>query len=69
MTEEPKKPSKTQREHTYAALVKEAQKRPGIREIMSVYEDWRRVDRGLDPYRMATHEPQLITASDHANPR
>ena len=68
MTENPKKLSKTQREQAYAALVKEAQKRPGIREIMSVYEDWRRVDRGLEPYRMATREPQLITATDHVNP-
>ncbi len=68
MIEDSKKPSRTQREQAYAALVKEAQNRPGIREIMSVYEDWRQVDRGLDPYRMATREPQLVSATDHANP-
>lgn len=57
------------REQAHAALLKEALQRPGIQEIMRVYEDWRRVDHGLDSYRTATREPQRITTTDHANQR
>ena len=57
------------REQTRAALLKDALDRPGIREIMRVYEDWRHVDRGLDSYRAANREPQRILTTDHANQR
>ena len=36
------------------ALIRRATERPGIREVMRVYEDWKRVDRALEPYRAAT---------------
>ena len=36
------------------ALIRRATERPGIREVIRVYEDWKRVDRGMDPYRAAT---------------
>ena len=55
------------REQAHAELLQEALERPGIREIMRVYEDWRQVDHGLDSYRAATREPQRITTTDHAN--
>lgn len=48
-------------------LVKDALDRPGIREVMRVYEDWRHLDHDLEPYRTATREPQKITATDRAN--
>ena len=57
------------RERARATLLEDALRRPGIREVMRVYEDWRHVDRGLEPYRGATHEPQEITTTDHSNPR
>lgn len=57
------------REQAHAELLKEAIARPGIREVMRVYKDWRRVDRGLDSYRAATREPHRITTTDHANRR
>ena len=57
------------RERSRAELLKEALERPGIREVMRVYEDWRQVDRGLDSYRAATREPHRITTTDHANQR
>ena len=57
------------REQARATLLEDALKRPGIREVMRVYEDWRHVDRGLEPYRAATHEPQEITTTDHSNHR
>ncbi len=57
------------REQARAALLEDALKRPGIREVMRVYEDWRHVDRGLEPCRTATHEPPEITTTDHSNRR
>lgn len=57
------------REQAHAKLLQEALERPGIRELMRVYEDWRQVDRGLDSYRAATREPRRITTTDHANQR
>ena len=57
------------REQAHAELLQEALARPGIRELMRVYEDWHRVDRGLDSYRAATREPHRITTTDHANQR
>lgn len=35
------------------ALFERATERPGVREVMRVYEDWKRVDRGLESYRAA----------------
>ena len=57
------------RKQAHTALLENALERPGIREIMRVYEDWRNVDRGLDPYRAATREPHRITTTDHTNQR
>ena len=57
------------REKAHAELLQAALDRPGIREVMRVYEDWRQVDRGLDSYRAATRHPHRITTTDHANQR
>lgn len=57
------------REQARAALVEDALKRPGIREVMRVYENWRHADRGLDTYRAATHWPYELPTTDHSNPR
>ena len=59
----------TTRADTHAELLQEALKRPGIRDVMRVYEDWRQADSGLDPHRAATREPHRITTTDHANQR
>ena len=60
--------SPSKREEARAALVAEAIRRPGIREIMDVYENWRHADRGLDPYRAATRWAFELPATDHSNP-
>ena len=57
------------REQARRALLEDALKQPGIREIMRVYGDWTHVDRGLDSYRASTREAQRITTTDHANQR
>ena len=35
------------------ALIQKAMERPGIREVMGVYEDWKRTDESIEPYRSA----------------
>lgn len=57
------------REQAYADLLRKALERPGIREVMQVYENWREVDHALAPYRAATREPEEITTTDHTNQR
>ena len=36
------------------ALIRRVTERPGVRRVMRVYEDWKRLDRALEPYRVAT---------------
>ena len=67
MDERSLEPQLSTREKARTELVEEALNKPGIREIMRVYEDWRHVDRGLDSYRATTREPQHIMTTDHAN--
>ena len=57
------------RESQRVNLLEEALRRPGVREMMIVYRDWQRADRGLDPYRAATKQPMKTTTTDHANVR
>ena len=44
--------SKREREH--AAMLKEALSRPGICEIMQIYQAYRKVDKKLNSYRLVT---------------
>ena len=60
--------SSSKREQARAELLEDVLKRPGIRELMDVYENWRHADRGLDSYRAATREPFETTTTDHSNP-
>ena len=54
-------------EQEHANMLKEALARPGVREVMDVYQNWQRADHGLDSYREATKESQIITTTAHAN--
>lgn len=58
-------PSK--REQERAAMLEEALRQPGVRDVMEVFGDWQRADSGLDPYRSATKEASVVTTTDHAN--
>lgn len=62
--ENPQKPS---REKSHAAMLEEALARPGIHEVMHVYQRWQKLDRGLDPYRATKRRPHTVTTTDHAN--
>ncbi len=55
------------RESERAAMLEEALSRPGIREMMQVYQNWKKLDQGLDPYRVATKKQSVTTTTDHAN--
>ena len=44
----------SKREQEHADMLKEALARPGIREVMKVYQDYQQADMGLDAYRLVT---------------
>ena len=51
----------SERDRKHADMLKEALARPGIREVMEVYEHYQQVDRGLDAYRMVTKQRGKVT--------
>ncbi len=59
--------TQSNRAAVHAAMLKEALRRPGVREAMEVYRDWQRTDNGLASYRAATKQPSITTTTDHAN--
>ena len=58
-------PSRREREHM--ELLERAFARPGVREVMNVYDNWREKDRGLNSYRAATKNPGRITTTNSSN--
>lgn len=62
-----KEQSKSKRKHEHEAMLKEALSRPGVREMMRVYQNWEQWDRGLDAYRSATRPRGRVIITDHAN--
>ncbi len=63
----PKSHSSTRREREHAELLERALARPGVREVMDVYDNWREKDRGLNNYRAATNIPGQIATTDSSN--
>ena len=59
--------SSSRREREHADMLRAALARPGVREVMKVYQGWQKADQGLTPYRLATKEPQQITTTNSAN--
>ena len=66
MTEQEKSRS-SKRTEQHEAMLREALRRPGVREVMEVYDAWQRADHGLDAYRAATKKATEFTTTDHAN--
>lgn len=60
-------PTKSKRERERTAMLEEALARPGVREVMEVYQHWQKADRAMEPYRMAAKQHETVTTSDHAN--
>ena len=57
----------SQRQHELDTLLKEALARPGVKEVMEVYQNWQRSERGYDPYRRVLSPPGKVITTDHAN--
>ena len=68
MTEQEKSRS-SKRAEQHEAMLREALRRPGVREVMEVYDAWQRTDHGLDANRAATKKAVEFTTTDHANAR
>lgn len=47
----------SERKQAHARMLKAALARPGVKEVMRVYGNWREKDRGFDSYRSATKRP------------
>ena len=56
-----------QRQADADALLKQAMERPGIREVMRVYEDWKRADEAMEPYRAAMRPVGTVTNRTNAS--
>ena len=59
----------SKREKEHAEMLKLALARPGVREAMKVYENWKEKDRGLDAYRSATKEPEEVQTTNYTTAR
>lgn len=57
----------SRREREHATLLERALARPGVREVMDVYDNWREKDKGLNSYRAATKKPERITTTNSSN--
>ncbi len=60
-------PPRSGRAQNCNAILEKALSRPGVREVMEVYGQWQKRDKGLDSYRAATKEAYQIITTDHAN--
>lgn len=56
------------RSQSHEEMLKEAQSRPGVREMMEVFGHWQKADKGMDAYREATKK-RIITTTTHTNVR
>ncbi len=59
----------SKREKEHAEMLKLVLARPGVREAMKVYDDWKEKDRGLDAYRSATKEPEHVLTTNYTTAR
>ena len=59
----------SRREREHDAMLQEALARPGVRDVMKLYDGWREKDRGLDAYRAATRTPASTTTTNHTRAR
>ena len=67
MTKSSTNPQGSNRVQERDALLKEALAQPRVRDIMRVYQNYQKADKGLDPYRLATKRPEKSPTTDRAN--
>lgn len=56
---------KRTRAEAHDAILQEALSRPGVREVMKVYENWRMADEALAPYRQILNRQRQTATSNH----
>lgn len=61
--------AESEREKQHSEMLKSALARPGVREVMEVYQGWREKDQGLDAYRSATKAPEQIKTTNYTTAR
>ena len=66
-TQEKTQRSPSRREREHAELLERALARPGIHELMTVYNNWREKDRGRNSYRAATKRSERIITTNSSN--
>ena len=66
MTEQARSRS-PKRVEQHGTMLREALRRPGVREVMEVYGAWERADKELDTYRAATRRVARFTTTDRTN--
>ena len=59
--------AESSREQERVRLEDEAGNLPGVREVMEVFQLWRRADQSLDGYRSALRQAETAVTTDHAN--
>jgi hypothetical protein len=45
-------------------ILERALKRPGVKEMMSVYREWEQLDRAAQPYHRATTRKKVVATTD-----
>ena len=58
---------RSNRAQKHAAMLKKALTRPEVREVMQVYQNHQKIDKGLDLYRQATKRLEIVITTDLAN--
>ena len=55
------------RAEAYNEMLQEALSRPGVREVMEVYQNWRKADQALSAYRQVIKRQGQVTTSNRTN--
>ncbi len=67
MGSQPTLPNRKSRADRLKALREEAYRRPGVKEMMEVYENWRRVDSVVDCHRKKDIPRTVVTVANSAD--
>lgn len=58
-----------ERRDAHEELLREARRRPGVREAMEVYGRWVELERSTEPYRFDTQAPRHVTTTNSSDSR
>ena len=58
---------RSKREQEHERMLEEALSRPGVAEIMKVYQNWQKQDEVLSRYRASTNHATRVTSTNAVN--